>query len=228
MNANNVLNLQSRREIYSCVLKYPGIHLRQIFREIDHSSGSIRYNIDYLKRYDLIIEKKEDGYNRYYAHGKISKNEIETIKFLRNETPRNILLYVFCAIGASQKELSKELNKDTKTINFHLNKLIDARIIEPADIKNGQIIINYKKKKVFKRDINGRETIYKIRDPYMLYDLLIKYNDNLPENNNFIKSVLDFSEFFFYNNSSMALSDKHTVDKILDSLSEVFPPPYTL
>ena len=58
MDLNNALNLQTRRDIYNCILKYPGIHLRQIFREIKCSQGSVRYNVKYLKKCKLVLEKK--------------------------------------------------------------------------------------------------------------------------------------------------------------------------
>ena len=62
----------NKEVIYNFIIKYPGVHLREIFRNLDISEGTIRYHIEILLKQGLIVKSDSDGYMRYYQKDAIS------------------------------------------------------------------------------------------------------------------------------------------------------------
>ena len=82
---------KSSDKILQTIILNPGIHLREIYRKIKLSEGTIKYHLRKLEKSGLIIKKKKNRYSRYY-HYAVSKNHEQNIlALLRRETPRNIL-----------------------------------------------------------------------------------------------------------------------------------------
>ena len=61
---DEILKLETRREIYNFILEYPGLHLREISRRTNIPLGSLGYYIKSLKKYGLIETKKDQKYNQ--------------------------------------------------------------------------------------------------------------------------------------------------------------------
>ncbi len=74
------------------------------------------YHLKYLVKREFIVTKKEGRYQRYFIAKKVGNNDKKTLGVLREKTPRDIILYLLCNVGDSQIEISKNLNKNPKTI----------------------------------------------------------------------------------------------------------------
>jgi DNA-binding transcriptional ArsR family regulator len=229
MKRRDILESKTRKTIYDCIFEYPGIHLRAIFRKLELSQGTIRYHIKYMKNRGLIIEKNEDGYIRFYVQNTIGEKEKTIINLLRKEVPRNIILYLLANTYSSQKELSKELEKDPKTINFHLKKLIKMEVVETATIGKGIIFTSYKKTKYVKHTPDHREVIYRLKDPYLIYDLLVTYRNKLLDNGT-TDNVLVLFEWMINNfkKRKTMKSTEESYDRAVKVFYDIFPPPYRL
>ena len=92
ISKEKILDLKTRKTIYNFILKYPGLHLRQLYRSFDNPESTVRYHIDYLEKRGFIIKKAEKGYIRFFVTDKIGKEEKILLTLLRNETSRNIIL----------------------------------------------------------------------------------------------------------------------------------------
>lgn len=55
-----------RAAIWGIVLARPGIHFREIMRLTGASPASVRFQVNKLKHGDMISERKEGQYSRYY------------------------------------------------------------------------------------------------------------------------------------------------------------------
>ena len=84
----NILKLEIRRKIYNFILKYPGLHLR----EIKMPKTTLRHHLNFLEKYGLIITKADHRYTRYYVIQKVGKQDKEILNLLRQETPRRIFM----------------------------------------------------------------------------------------------------------------------------------------
>jgi predicted transcriptional regulator len=139
MTNTNILDLENRRRIYNCILKNPGLHQRNLSKKLRVPFSTLYYHLRYLKKLDLIIEKKIGRYSRYYTKNTIGRGDKEFLNIIRQYIPRNIIVFICIYYVASQKELSIDLDKHHTTIKVHLKKLLDMDIIEIAPVKNGTI-----------------------------------------------------------------------------------------
>ena len=226
MNISDALEFETRKEIYNFILEYPGLHLRELFRRLNHSGGAIKYHLNFLKKQHLIIEKHEMGYNRFYASNDVGMGEVKILNVLRQKNLRHILLYLLSCTGASQIELSRELNKDPKTIAFHLKKLKEYDIIEVAPVENGMVRTRYKKSKLFGRNPVASEVIYRLRDPYLAYNVFLMYKGKLFDENT-TSDLIELFEFFFTKKRHKIItSSKTSMDNIEELLYDILPHPY--
>jgi len=198
----NILKLETRRKIYNTILKYPGLHLRELSRRMNISFGTLRHHIAYLEKNNLIITKADHRYTGYYVSREVSQEDKELFNILRQKIPRKIILLMFCSwtgekwknkglnknckelktvdyrnqstypIAFSRKELIElakywkgpyaklfHLNKHPTTLDFHLEKLLGAGLIERVCI--------------------GRETKYRLKDHEKIFTFLIVNNYEL-------------------------------------------------
>jgi DNA-binding transcriptional ArsR family regulator len=227
----DILNLKTRQEIYNFILKYPGLHLREISRRMNFSLGNLRHHLSYLKKHGLISTKTHSRYSRYYVIQKIDENDKEIINLLRQEIPRKIILLLSCKGPAyifkpnkykkynaklnrkkyprafSKKELIEltkywkepyatmfHLNRHPTTLDFHLQKLLDADLIEI--VKCGKMIK------------------YKLKDVEKLFTFLIIHNQELSEDT--VNLFLMWTKLFSPQN----------IDSISDYVYEILPHPY--
>jgi DNA-binding transcriptional ArsR family regulator len=227
MHQIDLLELKTRKQIYDFIHKYPGIHLREIIRKLDLSEGTIRYHLKYLEKNEVINKKIEDGYSRFYATNSVSSVNKKILQLMRKQVPRNIMLYLLVSTYASQKNLSDELIKTPSTIKFHLKKLIKMEIIEEATQEKGFVFTTYKNVKKMRYKPQGREIVYMLKDPYLIYDLFVTYKNKLFDNGT-TKEVLDWLDWITRTGEKpYRLKDKKKYAKdVEDLLYELFPLPF--
>lgn len=225
MKENKILELEKRRQIYNLIVKYPGLHIREISRKINIPFTTSRHHLNYLEKHDFIITKKDGRHYRFYAKYKIDRRDKKIIDILRKKTPREMVLLLLAFVECSQTEISQNLEKHPSTISFHLKKMQDMDIVEKAEVNKGKI---YKEKlPIIKREIVTNETIFMLKDPYRVYYLLMKYKDSFYGNTKF-SFVLDYVNLFL----SEGIPDKIlSSDSSIDSVEQfvykiLFPPPF--
>ena len=171
----DALEQENRREIYKFILKYPGLHLREISRKMNIPKSTMIYHLHYLKKRNLIVTKSESGYSRYYISYEIGRKNKVVLNILRQETPRRIILYLLRFPNSSKKDISYYLKKHRTTVTFHLNKLIEMNIVDiiPDDY----------------------ESVYKIKMNNELYEILkflILFNKKIFDNK--VDAILNYLE----------------------------------
>jgi len=150
---------KARKEIYNYILEHPGLHLGELSRKMDIPKSTMNYHLNHLKKRERLVKKSEERYTRYYIANKIGKTDKKILHLLRQTVPREIIIFLLLHPDSLQKKISKNLKKHPTTISFHLNKLMNIDIIETIP--------------------NGNETIYRIKNPQHISDLLIKYGKSL-------------------------------------------------
>ncbi|MBN2065526.1 MAG: winged helix-turn-helix transcriptional regulator [Candidatus Thermoplasmatota archaeon] len=166
MVKKEVLDLETRRKVYNFISCHPGLHLSELSRKLDIPVSTINYHLGYLKKLGTLVAKHEGRYVRYYIPQKIGVSDKKIINLLRHDTPFRIVMYLMQNPNSSQICISKYLKRHPTTISFHLDKLLEADIIEYTP--------------------NGTELQYKIKNEPELIDLFTKYGDSLLDdlNNN--------------------------------------------
>ncbi len=159
MVKKEVLDLETRRIIYNFISCHPGLHLNELSRKLYIPVSTINYHLSHLKKLGAIVAKNEGRYIRYYIPQKIGVADKKIINLLRHDTPFRIVMYLLQNPNSSQISISKYLKRHPTTVSFHLDKLLEADIIDYTP--------------------NGNELHYKIKNEPEIIDLFTKYGDSL-------------------------------------------------
>lgn len=149
------LKLRTRRIIYTYILRNPGLHERELARQLDVSLSTLDYHLYYLKKHELVVAKSDGHYTRYYTSGKIGVKEKKILATLRQKASRKIIIFLLINNLCTHKKICDHLGLAPSTTSFHLNKLVKNEILQREDI--------------------GRERIYTVAEPEHVSDLIISY-----------------------------------------------------
>jgi predicted transcriptional regulator len=159
------LDLETRRELYELITKFPGLHFREILRRLDISSGNLNYQLNYMMKHDMIVSIADGNLKRYYIIGKVKGKEKRILACLRNETARGLVLYLLLNPDSQFNELAQKFDLAPSKLAYHLKKLVKKDII-------------VKKKE-------GRITIYRAKDEDAIANVLITFRQS------FLDSVVE-------------------------------------
>jgi predicted transcriptional regulator len=207
MRKEQLLNIESRRKIYNYVAKNPGLHFREVVRDLKIPKSTLNYHMLYLKKHGFLEEHMENGYRRFYSARKMCEMDKRIINVLRQSVPRNIILYLTLFGPSSQTEILKfakkwknhpsklgyHLNKHHTTISFHIKKLVNMDILESTSE-------------------HGYEAKYDLKNPGSIFELMILYE----------KSLLDEAT----NRVLIHYDPKDSIDKFVEIFYDIFPNPY--
>lgn len=158
MGAEDIFEVDTRREIYGALQASPGAHFSKLQRELDLATGTLQYHLKVLVDRELVEVRRDGRYTRYFPSFQVDRRDKEALGLLRQETPRRIVLDLL-EHGASQlTDISDRLDLAPSTVSFHLDKLMDASLAE--------------------RPERGR---YRIVDPDRLQDLLVTYQESFAD-----------------------------------------------
>ena len=204
----NILQLEPRRKIYSFILNHPGVHFREISREMKIPRSTLDYHLHYLKKNELILVRKSGLYTRYFVSQTIGRDEKKAFSVLRKKTALHIVLVLSMRHVLSRAELSKELEISMSNVSYHLKKLIQAGIVE-----------KFKENKIIK---------YRLKDEKETDKLLIKHREGLLD-----ELVVTFYDYYLYWEREkwlrMAIKFLYDGEKVkmhYDFIWEIFPHPY--
>jgi len=214
MQDDEILELETRKEVYNSILKHPGVHLRELIRKIDASEGTVRHHIKHLKKNKYITERSDGDFSRFYVLKNFEEKNTEIIHALRKKTQRNILLFLSVNFYGSQIQISKVLKKSPKTIEYHLKKLLKADLIEKAPTKNGMVFTNLKNLDKMDYKAHGREILYRLKDPYNVYEIIFNYRDSIIDENT------EPLEKYFNNLSVDDFFETKNKEKAIDEITE--------
>ena len=222
-----ILDLEKRRKIYNFILNHPGVHLRLISKKIKMPYTTIRHHIHYLERHDLIIKKSDGKSDKLYIKNKVSRKDKDIIGFLQQNTQREIILLLLAYVECSISEISKNLNRHPSTILFHLKKLHEKDIVEHVENKNGLIKKDDFSIKILRKNITN-ESVYMLKKPDVIYDLLIRYKHNISDDSAIVSIILNYIRAFLEDGvPDQILSPRSSIDSIEKMIFEdLFPPSF--
>lgn len=227
MTNTNILDLENRRRIYNCILKNPGLHQRNLSKKLRIPFSTLYYHLKYLEKSDRIIEKKIGRYSRYYTRNTVGMGDKELLNIIRQNIPRNIILFLITMYVTSQKELSINLDKHRTTIKVHLKKLLDMNIIEIAPVKNWAVDNNRPNGPIVERKPVTNETLYRIKDRILIDKLLTTHKDSFMKDKAFNAACYLFEDTITTAGTPKKLKPiEYYVDKAIECIYDIFPHPY--
>ena len=222
-----ILELHNRNKIYEFISKYPGVHIRQIMAKIDLSEGTIKYHLNVLLKENLVVNKEINGYKRFYTQGKNGKFEQKILAAFREKTTRFILIYLLFSVVSTVTEISREMNKDPKTISYHINKLKDMGLVETVAYENGILLAKETRREII-RDTKNREILYLVNNYILIYLYVLKYKRYFMDKET--KDLVDYlANLAEEKKEAKYIELKNTnshLDIYINKFYELFPIPY--
>jgi predicted transcriptional regulator len=206
METIEVLSLEIRRRIYNYIQKNPGIHLRDLSRQLSIPKTTLLYHLRYLIKLDLIITKENAHFSRYYIAKKVGTREKNILGLIRQETPRKITLFLFLYPEHSRNDIAAETGKSSSTVSHHLTRLISLDVVE--------------------RGRQSHRYIYRIHNQTEMYRILIQYEDSLSDD--IVRHLLSWVRYVNPDGvpSTYRIRKKKDIDEIYEAILKIFPHPY--
>ena len=152
---DKILRCKKRGLIYDFILKYPGLHFRELSRKLNIPKTTLEYHLRFLKKHRRVISERDVKYIRFYGINNVGECDKKLLSVLRQDIPFKIVNFLFLSPESSQKQICDYLERDPATISYHLEKLIKLDLV--------------------KVNPNGNNMEYKIKNHENVRDLFIKY-----------------------------------------------------
>ena len=235
MEKQELFNLEMRRKIYNYIKDNPGLHLHELARKMNINYNNLRYHIQHLEKYDMIVLKSNNSYTHVYPKENLSRREKEIFNIIRQETPRNILLVFINYIIASQIDLAEILEKHPTTIEYHLKKLQDLGLIQNVETRNGLSYAQFSETYVSRKVPKKNEKLYSIKDFGLILRIFWTYKQSFENDEVFKFALQNWLDTFHRGqkeNHEAANGLKEwldsRIDRVIKVLFDIFPPPYAL
>lgn len=191
MDKDEVLELETRRGIYDLVLARPGVHFREIKRELDLPTGALEYHLHFLEDHGLLTSRMEGRYKRFYVTGEMEPRDKEVLGLLRQEMPRRVLTYLMLHPCSTHKRILRSFDVAPSTLSFHLKKLVEADLVMGVPV--------------------GRQTEYEVVDDARVARLLIQYRESFAD-----EAVDSFADTWLQLNPELDVGGEETADTETD------------
>lgn len=135
------LELETRKRIYETVTKFPGLHLRELARQLQLSVPLVDYHLNFLEKYGIVTGITDEQYRRFYPKDPIgadrktdilSSEEKRIIALLRQRIPLQIVLFLLRNGSAQHREMVPVMGISASTLSHHLNKLLRRGVLQKS------------------------------------------------------------------------------------------------
>jgi predicted transcriptional regulator len=124
------VRIEGRARIKLLVALQPGLHLRELQRQLGLSFSSTRYHVDKLTKEGEIDRVEDKGYSRIYPAGTDADDRI-LLSLVRRKTDHKILSCFLKENGASQQHLVDFTRLPKSTVSEHLATLLELGVLRP-------------------------------------------------------------------------------------------------
>lgn len=124
-----------RQRVYDAVRRFPGIHLRELERQIGESAALCQYHLGKLVEEDFVDTNEQGGYLRFFptAKGKaasVTPRDRASLGLLRENVPLHIVLVLLDEGPLPHSEIVAKVGVAKSTTSYHLRKLADGGLVE--------------------------------------------------------------------------------------------------
>jgi predicted transcriptional regulator len=167
---DDVLELETRKEIFEYVQANPGTHFSQLKRDLDMETGLVQHHLRTLEDYNVLTSEEHQGKRRLFIAEELAEEERAILSSLRYETTRHILLFLLEETTARNRAIAEELAVSPATVSWHVSRLVENGIV--SEVKD------------------GRTTHYTVTDEELTMQLLVRYQESFVDRA--VDNVLDF------------------------------------
>lgn len=129
----------TRRRIHEAVTDHPGLHFSELTRRLDIAPGQAQYHLRKLTATEAVVAAEIEGQTHYYPP-EIDAWERRALAILRRETAGEIVASLLADDPLRPATITAELDIARSTLEYHLDRLVDAGIVEKRR-RNGRVIV---------------------------------------------------------------------------------------
>ncbi len=152
-----LLELETRKRIYTLIKNRPGIYLRELERETNFTIGQLTYHLPILVGANLIKEETTGRFKRFYPLG-LNAYERKILPLLRRPNLRKIIILVLENKIITNKELSEKMSLSAATISWYIQILKDANLIRNEITEDGVFYLLMDEDEIIKVLITYKES----------------------------------------------------------------------
>lgn len=127
---SELLDNDTREELYEAVKDQPGIHAHALSQAVEIGWGTTVYHLRRLEKNGMVTSEKRGRYRRFFpAAGYVARTR-EILSVLQNETTNDIARTVLKEPGLNQKAICEKLDISPSLANWHIKRLVEADLVE--------------------------------------------------------------------------------------------------
>ncbi len=147
MAVPELLELETRRDIYNLVYSQPGLHLREIQRQLGMHVNLVEYHIHQLIGSELVVSVHQGGYNRFFpaqAPGsdrqvdRLTSQEKRVLGMMRQPMPLRIMVYLLATGSSQHKDICDHLGCAPSTLTYHMKKMVKGQMVVQTTAGEGK------------------------------------------------------------------------------------------
>lgn len=159
-----LLQFGSRRRIVDHIERVPGIHMRQLQKDLGLPLSTLEYHLHQLERAEVLSTVCHRRYKAYFLRNRFDADDRWYLYHLRQEMPRRILRLLLEDPRLSHGGLAALLPIRPSTLSHHLRRLTEVRILRPAWI-NGRKFYNIEDRERTRRLLDAYSGTFRRRVP---------------------------------------------------------------
>ncbi|MBZ5529387.1 MAG: winged helix-turn-helix transcriptional regulator [Acidobacteriia bacterium] len=125
----------TRNAILDFVSANPGVQFRAICSGLGLSVGVVQFHLAVLQKAGFVSYIRKGKFKRFFAAGKFTRKQMETIATLRLSTVKNILKALLEGKRLSHHELSARVSISSQGLTWQMSRLRETGLIQ--ETKNG-------------------------------------------------------------------------------------------
>lgn len=127
---SNILASTIRNTLYCLIRSRPGISFIELLQETETSRGALTYHLTLMRISGKIVPLADHGITGYFENsGKYDQNEQKVLKYLRQDTDRQILFALAGSPLMSRRDFENVLGISGPTISWHMKRLIEDGLL---------------------------------------------------------------------------------------------------
>ena len=134
----DLMDLDTRRRIVALVRDYPGLHVREIARQLGEAQALVDYHVPKLVEGGLVALHREGKFVRIFPSAKggsrpSDPRDRDTLALLRDRHALHIVLLLLDNEVLRHRDIMERTKDIRSLVTYHLAKLQKAGIIEKRD-----------------------------------------------------------------------------------------------
>ena len=119
-----------RDRILDMISNCPGIHLRELHRNIGCAMGALQYHLNNLENDDIVVSMRNGNARHLYLQGFCDDEQVLRLTSLsRNPTVQLVLSECMANGRITQAELSRTLSLDKSLVSYYVSSLVKNDIL---------------------------------------------------------------------------------------------------